>query len=52
MHFAAGPWFEVMESGGEAIPLGRMWLSDGETSGGGTLMYRATLVERAPLEDA
>ncbi|GEM_PF-4048299 len=50
MHFAAGPWFEVMESGAEPIALGRVWLSDGDASGGATLMYQVTLA--GPEEEA
>ncbi len=40
MHFAAGPWFEVYESGADWRALGAVWLSDGEHNEPGVLELR------------
>ena len=43
MHFAAGPWFTVTESGSDWQTIGAVWLSDGGKSDGATLEYRVWL---------
>jgi len=46
VHFAAGPWFTVIESGEDDWQdLGRVWLSDAQASGPGLLQYRVKFAD-------
>ena len=44
MHFAAGPWFTVIESNDEWTDLGKAWLADGKNQGAARVQYRVTLL--------
>lgn len=46
MHFAAGPWFEVYESGDGWRPFGEVWLSDGEQNKPGVLELRVRFADQ------
>jgi hypothetical protein len=47
VHFVAGPWFAVFETGVDGWrDYGRVWLSDGQESGPGTLQVRIKLEDQ------
>ena len=51
MHFAAGPWFSVVESGAGWQPYGEVWLSDGGSSDRALLEYRVRFADE-PWQEA
>ena len=51
MHFAAGPWFEVREATEDWQELGRVWLSDGDHSGPGALLYRVRFEDTEDIDE-
>jgi len=45
VHFAAGPWFTVRNSGDDFEKLGQLWLSNGKQDGMAWLEYRVRFAD-------